>query len=138
MIISVDHYFYNLKKDKLTEEEQAQNYEFENYIYTLMEYENYLTNDIKTFYDNYINHITSLSFVDQGETKENLNIIEKNAINKYYSFLDSIRSKQIAYQKKLVPQNNNVSLGYANAFIILLSTIASGIIVALTMFFMIK
>lgn len=138
MIISVDHYFYNLKKDKLTEEEQAQNYEFENYIYTLMEYENYLTNDIKTFYDNYINHITSLSFVDQGETKENLNILEKNAINKYYSFLDSIRSKQIAYQKKLVPQNNNVSLGYANAFIILLSTIASGIIVALTMFFMIK
>ena len=138
MIISVEHYFYNLKKDKLTEKEQAQNYEFENYIYNLMEYENYLTSDIKTFYDNYINHITSLSFVDQGETKENLSVLERNAINKYYSFLDSIRSKQIAYQKKLVPQNNNVSTGYANAFIILLSTIASGIIIALTMFFMVK
>ena len=142
LIISPDKYFNYLNSGNINEEQSQQIQDFELQISQCMKYSDYLLNDKKMFVNKYYNKINNLIFTLEEDPLSKLTNGEKYAIDKYNQILEDVKNflntKEQEKVKRLVRTNINTSLGYANAFIILLATIASGIVTAIALYLMVK
>ena len=140
LIINPERYFELLNKEQLTDEEYQQITDFETEVSQCMKYCDYLLPNKKTFMDDYYNRILNLQFQFQEEPTKKLTQGEEHAISKYDGMLEAAKNHLVnIYKRELKPTENVYqSAGYANAFIVLLSTIATGIITAITLYLTIK
>ena len=132
-VITPYDYFILLKKNELNEEELKDLIEFEKHMSEEMKYEDYLLPFNKRVIFDYRHGIIELEM--QEENGIELAPSEKEAINKYHKFEETVRrinNENIKLVKKL---KNDSSLGYANAFIVILSVLAVGIIAGTILFF---
>ena len=131
-IIAPYDYFVLLKKNELSEEEQKELIDFEKHMSEEMKYEDYLLPFNKRIIFEYRHGIIDLEM--QEENGIEITQKEKEAINKYHQFEENIRRINLENAKVLKRLKNDSSLGYANAFIVVLSTLAVGIVTGLIIF----
>ena len=137
-VINSNHYFNILKKDgELSEEEKKQVSDFDTHIASEMEYEDYLLDPQRKMLHDYRQEIVSLSLKEE-ENESAINIREKEAILKYQKMNELVRTRNEENVKKLQKLKNDSSLGYVNAFIVILSTLAVGIISGILLFICMK
>ena len=143
-IISPKEYFEILEKQEISDEEYKKIEEFEIEVSQCMKYSDYLLDDKKDFVTDYNNRINNIIYALQENPTQKLTNRQEYSIKKYDGMLEDAKNftnqKEKQRQKKLekTNPNNNVSLGYANSFIVILSTIAAGIITAITIYLSIK
>ena len=137
-VISINHYFDILKKnEELSQEEQKQVSDFDETIASEIEYEDYLLDPQRSFLNTYRQNIISLS-IKEEENESSLTFREKDALAKYQQMNENVRNRNQENMKKLQKLNNDSSLGYANAFVVVLAVLAVGIIVGIAIFLSIQ
>ena len=141
-IINPERYFELLDKEDLSDMEYEQIKDFELEISQCLKYCDYLLKDKRLLMDDYYSIITELEYSLQQNPNQKLTPGQQHAIDKYYGMLEMAKNYLIDVNKKTlkpeVDENAYLSAGYANAFIVLLATIATGIIAALALYFTIK
>ncbi|MBR1416224.1 MAG: hypothetical protein IJ572_00200 [Bacilli bacterium] len=143
-VINVNHYFNILKNEIISKNDKLYVAGFESYISSLIEYQDYLLKDCKSFLDDYtkriiiLNSLEEQSYIEGENFEYQLSENEKNAISKFYEISEYVRNKTNDITRKLIRKNEDVSSGYINAFIVILTLIVSGISIAISIFFMIK
>lgn len=133
-VINENHYFNILKKDgELSEEEKKQLSDFDEYIASEIEYEDYLLEPQRELLHNYRQNVIALSLKEE-ENESSINLREKEAISKYQKMNELVRNRNLENIKKIKKLKNDSSLGYVNAFIVVLSTLAVGIVAGIILF----
>ena len=99
-----------------------------------MKYEDYLLDDQRMFLSVHKRNMNNLLYSEQNNPNNQLNNKQQHAIEQYTKSMEN--AKEIGLEKRRVLQrkNNNASLGYVNAFIVILSMLAAGIIIGITLF----
>ena len=138
-IINPKHYFSLIdSNNELNESDKNSILDFETYVATLMEYEDYLLEDQKNILKEYKQKIINLAYIE--ESGQTLNSKQSDALNKYNTISTNILNKNNDKVRKLEKENmkKEVSTGYINAFVVLLTVLAAGIFIGLTIFMIIK
>lgn len=134
-IINPNHYLDIISKNNSTEEEDKDIKKFEEFVDNyLMKYEDYLLDDQRMFLSVHKRNMNNLLYSEQNNPNNQLNNKQQHAIEQYTKSMED--AKKIGLEKRRVLQrkNNNASLGYVNAFIVILSMLAAGIIIGITLF----
>ena len=142
-IISINKYF-ELVNSNINEETAKKIKDFETEMSQCLKYEDYLLDDKRMLLNDYKNVISNISFQKEDNKQPELTIGQQYALKKFNQIdedaknfnLQKQKQKQRILQRKMA--NTNVSYGYANAFIVILSTIAAGIVTAITLYLIVK
>ena len=136
-VVSPTQYFNILSREtQTTDIEKVFMSNFEEHVLGLMKYEDYLNDIQKSFLDNYRRQMLDLIEIEESQTNTKLNSKQLNAIGKYNEMTELVKNQINAKQRKLEKINPNVSSGVANAFIVVLSIIATGIVIGICGFFL--
>ena len=137
-IINNKHFFELINKPgELTPEETKRVQEFSEFANNLLKYKDYLLDQQKEHIDTYERGINYLTTLEQEHPEAQLNTKQKYAIEQYQKnkqYLDELKSGKI----RVLQKNNDVSPGYANSFILILSVLATGIVIGIILFMIIK
>ena len=134
MIISPNQYIKYINKKEISEEDNKKIQDFESLVYQCFKYYDYLLEDKKIFLSKYTRKISE---IEEKEMYIDLNEADQYAKNKFYSITDSIRNytnEKIRIRER-EESKYELSAGYANAFIVILSTLAAGIIAGTVLYF---
>ena len=134
-VINSRKYFNLLSKSELNEDEQKKVESFEKLMSESDKYRDYLVGSLKTNKEAYENGINNLAIMDSLSSESNLTVNEKRAIDAYNKQKQSVLEYKENKVKKL-EKKSDVSSGYINAFILILSSLATGLFIgfALLMF----
>ncbi len=129
-IISAKTYFNILSNNQIDDEKANQIKDFETLMYQCMKYKDYLMFNKRKLLHSYLINIENLANIQETEK---VNTSQRVAVRRYNEMSNIINDEKNIVIRKKVP-NINVSNGYANAFTVLLSTIATGLIVAIALY----
>ena len=134
IIISPNQYIKYINKTEISDEDNKKIQDFETLVYQCYKYYDYLLDDKKIFLSKYRRKINE---IELKELEFDLTDADKYARDKYYSITDTVRGYINEKIRKKEKDNNKyeLSAGYANAFIVILSTIATGIIAGTILYF---
>jgi hypothetical protein len=141
IIISPKHYFEIINSNQFNASTNKQIQDFETFVYECMRYGDYLQPKQKKFVDDYYYTIQEMKENLQKNPNQKYTIGEQHAIEKSDQIDKSVKefiTEKANIRIRKPNQNINTSFGYANAFIVILSTIATGIVAALVLYFSIK
>ena len=134
IVISPNQYIKYINKSNISDEENKKIQDFETLVYQCLKYYDYLLDDKKIFLSKYRRKINE---IELKELEFDLTDADKYARDKYYSITNSVRGYiNSKYRvRKLEVDKAAASAGFADAFIVILSTIATGIIVGIVLYF---
>ena len=138
-IISPKHYFALINSiNELNEEEKNTINNFETYIATLMEYEDYLLEEQRNILKTYKQSIIDIAYLE--ESGQTLSPRQSEALNKYNNISSNVLNKNNEKIRKLEKESTKkeASLGYINAFVVILTLLATGIVIGISIFFTVK
>ena len=136
-VINSKKFFELLNKNELTEIEQQKTQKFEDLMNKADKYSDYLTGSLKENKDSYEKGINQLAILETTEPTIKLTTYQQKAIeayNKQKSNALELKEKKLRSLEK----NNEVSGGYTNSFVLILSVLATGILIGVVLFLMVK
>ena len=134
IVISPNQYIEYINKSDISDEDNKKIQDFETLVYQCLKYYDYLLDDKKLFLSKYRRKINE---IELKELEFDLTNADKYARDKYYSITDSVRgyiNSKYRVRKSEVDKAA-ASAGFADAFIVILSTIAAGIIAGTVIYF---
>lgn len=139
-IINPNHYINLInKRDNLSDEETKQVQDFNNFVGNfLMKYEDYLLEPQKKFLSIYKRNMENLSFAIEDNQNLQLSAKQKYALEQYGKMMTAVKEQRTEKIRILQRNSNDSSLGFANAFVVVLAMLASGIIIGIILFSSIK
>ena len=139
-IINPNHYINLInKRDNLSDEETKQVQDFDNFVGNfLMKYEDYLLEPQKKFLNIYKRNMENLSFAIEDNQNLQLSAKQKYALEQYGKMITAVKEQRVEKIRVLQKNKNDSSLGFANAFVVVLAMLASGIIIGIILFSSIK
>lgn len=132
-VINSQKYFYLLSKGQLTDEERDQVSKFEELMATAEKYRDYVTNSIKVNKDGYERGINQIAIQETTNPETSLTDEQKRALEFYNKTKENVLTNGENKVRKL-EKNNDVSSGYTNSFVLILSTLATGILIGVVLF----
>ena len=136
-VINSKHYFEILNKpEELTEEEAKKMQTYTEFTNNSMKYRDYLLDYQKKQLDNYEQGINQLAMLETEHPEITLNSKQTYAIEQYRKnkqYLDELDREKVRILEK-----NDVSSGFANSFILILSVLATGILIGLILLIITK
>ena len=134
IVISPNQYIKYINKNNISDEMNKKIQDFETLVYQCFKYYDYLLEEKRLFLSKYQRKINE---IEEKEKYTDLTDADKYARQKYYLITDSVRGYLNSKAKKRIQENNKYgkAAGFADAFIIILSTIATGIIVGTVLYF---
>ena len=136
-IMSPNRYFELLGRDNLTEQERIGVTQFETYMAQAERYKDYLVDNVKTNRDAYESGISQLGIIEATNPNIPLTANQKRAIDAYNQQKSNLREIKENGIKKLT-RKNDISAGYTNAFGLVLSVLATGILIGISLFMFTK
>ena len=136
-VINSKKFFELLNKNELTEIEQQKTQKFEDLMNKADKYSDYLTGSLKENKDSYEKGINQLAILETTEPNIKLTTYQQKAIeayNKQKSNALELKENKLRSLEK----NNEVSGGYTNSFVLILSVLATGILIGVVLFLMVK
>ena len=136
-VINSKKYFELLNKNELTEVEQQKTQKFEDLMNKADKYRDYLTGTLKDNKDSYEKGINQLAILETTEPDIKLTAYQQKAIdayNKQKSNALELRENKL----RVLEKHSDVSGGYTNSFILILSVLATGILIGVVLFLMVK
>ena len=136
-IMSPNRYFELLGRDNLTEQERIGVTQFETYMAQAERYKDYLVDNVKSNRDAYESGISQLGIIEATNPNIPLTANQKRAIDAYNQQKSNLRELKENGIKKLT-RKNDISAGYTNAFGLVLSVLATGILIGISLFMFTK
>ena len=134
IVISPNQYIKYINKNNISDEENKKIQDFETLVYQCFKYYDYLLEEKRLFLSKYQRKINE---IEEKEKYKDLTDADKYAKQKFHSIHNSVIAYLNEKAKKRIQESNNFgrAAGFADAFIVILSTIATGIIVGITLYF---
>lgn len=134
IVISPNQYIKYINKSNISDEENKKIQDFETLVYQCFKYQDYLLEEKRLFLSKYQRKINE---IEEKEKYADLTDADKHAKEKFYSIHNSVIAYLNEKARKRIQESNNFgrAAGFADAFIVILSTIATGIIVGIVLYF---
>jgi len=135
-VISEENYFEYLNSNNLNDEEIKEIEAFENQMFECMKYQDYLVGEHKKEFYNY-SHKISKALEEVQENEDKYSYLQKKAVEKYSYMIEEAKNFQdnkMKNENKLILKKEKKS-GYINAFMVILSVLACGIIMGIALYF---
>ena len=132
-VINSDKYFKLISKPVLTEEEQQSAQNYEKFMSDAERYRDYLTGSVKTNKDSYESGINQLAVLETMNPGSQLTTYQKMALMAYNKQKTNALQANENKVRKL-QKNKDVSYGYTNSFSLILSVLATGILIGVMIF----
>ena len=136
-VINSKKYFELISKPTLTEQEEISTQAFEKLMYDAEKYKDYLIGSVKQNNDSYEYGINELTVKETINPDIQLTQYQKKAIDAYNTQKQNLLKLNENKVRRL-QKNNNVSTGYINSFILILSVLATGILLGISLFMITK
>ena len=132
-VINAKKYFNLLQSPELNEQEQKNIQDFEEFMAKSERYRDYLVGPLKDNKDTYENGINQLAVLETMNPDSHLTTYQKMAIAAYEK--QKTNELQIKENKiRKLEKNSDVSYGYTNSFSLILSVLATGILIGVVLF----
>ena len=134
IVISPNQYIKYINKNNISDEMNKKIQDFETLVYQCFKYQDYLLEEKRLFLSKYRRKKDE---IEEKEKYTDLTDADKYARQKFYSIHDSAMAYINEKARKRIQENNKYgkAAGFADAFIVILSTIATGIIVGTVLYF---
>lgn len=136
-VINSKKYFELISKPALTEQEEISTQTFEKLMHDSEKYKDYLIGSLKQNNDSYEFGINELAAKETINPDIQLTQYQKKAIDAYNTQKQNLLKLNENKIRRL-QKNNNVSTGYINSFILILSVLATGILLGISLFMITK
>lgn len=131
--INSKKYFNLISMPELNDEEVKKVESYQEFMAEADKYNDYLTGNLKLNKDTYENGINQLAVLETMNPGSHLTTYQKMAIAFYDKQKTNALEAKEGKIKKLQP-NSDVSYGYTNSFTLILSTLATGILIGVVLF----
>ena len=139
LFISEREFYILLSLDrKRTEEEEKQVELYYAFLYDIMTYQNYLSEEVLMFLNHYNQYLNQLQLLADMRDGRSLNENEQNALFKRNELYEKLESQDRNYNKDNILKLTKTlpKVGYVDSFVLLILTIVGGYFLALAMIFL--
>lgn len=136
---SSNNYFELINKtEELSEEENKKIQAVNAFVADAIKYKDYLLKPQKNYLDTYERGMNDLAIYESENPENSLTMNQKFALDEYQKHMNYRNDFEKEKTRILAKKNNDVSSGYANAFILILTVLATGILIGMIIFSLIK